>query len=140
MFAEVKRGFNTPATSPVAVANVASGTWDGAAANDQNYFTACNAAPTGSDYDYVGLQYYRAAVPFTAFYTHTVLPNATSRDCVRGTGLNKTHLAARSYHNGGVNMLLCDGATRFVSNGVSLATWKAVGTRSGSDTIGADFN
>jgi prepilin-type N-terminal cleavage/methylation domain-containing protein/prepilin-type processing-associated H-X9-DG protein len=37
-------------------------------------------------------------------------------------------LTARSRHTGGVNMALCDGSVRFVSNGVPLATWKALGT------------
>jgi len=37
-------------------------------------------------------------------------------------------LTARSMHVGGVNMGLCDGSVRFVSNGVPIATWKALGT------------
>ena len=28
-------------------------------------------------------------------------------------------------HTGGVNVLFCDGSTHFISNGVSLATWRA---------------
>src|SRR5262249_24474055 len=34
-----------------------------------------------------------------------------------------TQVAARSKHTGGVNVLLCDGSGRFVSNTVSSSTW-----------------
>jgi prepilin-type processing-associated H-X9-DG protein len=125
--------------NPLNVTNVPFGTWDASAANDLNYFATCNT-PTAGDYDYTGLEYYRGAVPWTGFYTHTVTPNYVNRDCVRGTGLNKGHQASRSYHTRGVNLLLCDGSVRFVSDDVSLNTWRAVGTRAGSDTVGADFD
>jgi prepilin-type processing-associated H-X9-DG protein len=47
--------------------------------------------------------------------------------------------AARSRHSGGVNAAFCDGTVRFVANGVSLSTWKALGTMNGNDTPGSDF-
>jgi prepilin-type N-terminal cleavage/methylation domain-containing protein/prepilin-type processing-associated H-X9-DG protein len=140
MFAEVKRGSRTGAASqdPLNVTCVPYASWDASAANDFNYFEACNT-PTASDYDYTGLEYYRAAVPWTAFYTHTVPPNHQNRDCVRAVGLNKGHQAARSYHPGGVNVLLSDGSARFVSDSISLTTWKALGTRAGNEPLGADW-
>lgn len=46
--------------------------------------------------------------------------------------------AARSRHTGGVQVLMCDGAVRFVSNNIDLGTWRAIGTIRGSETIG-DF-
>jgi prepilin-type N-terminal cleavage/methylation domain-containing protein/prepilin-type processing-associated H-X9-DG protein len=54
--------------------------------------------------------------------------------------VNITYAAvtARSYHSGGVNVLLMDGSVRFVGNGVALATWRALGTRSGGEVAG-DF-
>ena len=42
--------------------------------------------------------------------------------------------AARSNHPGGVNILLADGSTRFVSDGISLAVWRALGTIAGGET------
>jgi prepilin-type processing-associated H-X9-DG protein len=44
--------------------------------------------------------------------------------------------AASSYHNRGVNLLLCDGSVRFVSYGIDLATWRAIGSRNGGETPG----
>src|SRR5262245_49003016 len=45
------------------------------------------------------------------------------------------HKAARSRHPGGVNVLFGDGAIRFVSNNIVLATWRALGTMNGSEVI-----
>jgi prepilin-type processing-associated H-X9-DG protein len=44
--------------------------------------------------------------------------------------------SARSRHTGGVHMLLCDGAVRFVSNNIHLGTWRALGTIRGSEVLG----
>jgi prepilin-type N-terminal cleavage/methylation domain-containing protein/prepilin-type processing-associated H-X9-DG protein len=49
------------------------------------------------------------------------------------------HWTTRSRHPGGVNVLMCDGGVRFVTNSVSLNTWQAVSTMNGSDTPGADW-
>jgi prepilin-type N-terminal cleavage/methylation domain-containing protein/prepilin-type processing-associated H-X9-DG protein len=40
-----------------------------------------------------------------------------------------------SYHPGGVNVLMGDGAVRFVRDGVSLPTWRALATRDGGEVI-----
>jgi len=53
-----------------------------------------------------------------------------------GTTLMATTFAAvtaRSYHSGGVNVLLMDGSVRFVRNAIPAATWQALGTRSGGE-------
>ena len=72
------------------------------------------------------------ATLFNAYY----LPNTTdSYDCINAA--NNYGLArARSQHGGGVNIMLCDGSVRFVSDSVSLATWRALATRAGEDLIG----
>jgi prepilin-type N-terminal cleavage/methylation domain-containing protein/prepilin-type processing-associated H-X9-DG protein len=59
-------------------------------------------------------------------------------------GLSATRLSygavnARSYHSGGVNALLMDGSVHFVTNAVSLATWRALGSRAGGEVVGTDF-
>ena len=47
-------------------------------------------------------------------------------------------VTSRSYHTGGVNVLLMDASVRFVTNGISQATWRALGTRAGGEVVG-DF-
>lgn len=44
-----------------------------------------------------------------------------------------------SQHTNGVNVGLCDGSVRFVSNAISLTTWQALGTRNGGETLGSDW-
>jgi prepilin-type processing-associated H-X9-DG protein len=45
--------------------------------------------------------------------------------------------AARSKHTGGVNAAMIDGSVHFFSNGVSLATWRALGTIAAGETFNA---
>jgi prepilin-type N-terminal cleavage/methylation domain-containing protein/prepilin-type processing-associated H-X9-DG protein len=45
-------------------------------------------------------------------------------------------VTARSYHTGGVNVVLMDGSVRFVSNGVRQDVWRALGTRNGGEVVG----
>lgn len=47
-------------------------------------------------------------------------------------------VTARSYHSGGVNALRMDGSVRFVTNSISQATWRAMGTRDGGEVV-AEF-
>ena len=44
-------------------------------------------------------------------------------------------VTSRSYHDGGVNALLMDGSVRFVRSSIPPATWRAMGTRDGSEVI-----
>jgi prepilin-type N-terminal cleavage/methylation domain-containing protein len=48
-------------------------------------------------------------------------------------------ITARSYHTGLVNTALMDGSVRSVRDSISLATWRALGTRSGGEVLGNDF-
>jgi prepilin-type processing-associated H-X9-DG protein len=41
--------------------------------------------------------------------------------------------AARSQHNGGVNVLLCDASVRFIVNGINSQVWHALHTRNQKD-------
>jgi prepilin-type N-terminal cleavage/methylation domain-containing protein/prepilin-type processing-associated H-X9-DG protein len=49
----------------------------------------------------------------------------------------RAHAAARSYHTGGVNAAMADGSVRFFSNSIDQYTWRAMGTRAGSEAINA---
>jgi len=66
-------------------------------------------------------------------YLHVDVPN--SRSCGFFVSLRAV-MPPSSHHPGGVNLLLCDGSTRFVAETVDLATWRGVGTRDGGETLG----
>jgi prepilin-type processing-associated H-X9-DG protein len=71
-------------------------------------------------------------------YNHYYPPNPPDKwDCGNGSH-NKALTAARSYHIGGVNLLLCDGSVRFVLNSVDIILWRAVATRAGNEVM-SDF-
>jgi prepilin-type N-terminal cleavage/methylation domain-containing protein/prepilin-type processing-associated H-X9-DG protein len=69
-------------------------------------------------------------------YLHVVPPNTTNCCWLANLTFAAT---ASSGHINGVNVLLCDGSVRFTANGISLATWRALGTRSGGEVLGPDF-
>jgi prepilin-type processing-associated H-X9-DG protein len=46
---------------------------------------------------------------------------------------------AYSFHSGGVNSLFGDGSVRFVRSSVNVATFAALATRSGGETITGDY-
>ena len=45
---------------------------------------------------------------------------------------------SRSYHPGGVNVLLGDGSVRFIKTSINGATWRALGTVGGGEVISGD--
>jgi prepilin-type N-terminal cleavage/methylation domain-containing protein/prepilin-type processing-associated H-X9-DG protein len=98
--------------------------------------TGCNTTTGASTFSYAGGEYFRAAVLWTAFYTHTVTPNSTTFHYCVDSSLLKGHMGARSYHNGGVNLLLCDGSVHFVSDAVDATTWARVGARGDGQPVG----
>jgi prepilin-type N-terminal cleavage/methylation domain-containing protein/prepilin-type processing-associated H-X9-DG protein len=66
-------------------------------------------------------------------YNHFYAPNPTGNwDCGNGSH-NKALSTARSYHAGGVNVLLTDGSVRFVRNSIGLSQWRALATRDGGE-------
>ena len=63
-------------------------------------------------------------------YLHADVPN--SRSCGFFTILRAV-MPPSSHHPGGVNLLLCDGSTRFVAETVDIAAWRAAGSRDGGE-------
>jgi prepilin-type processing-associated H-X9-DG protein len=73
-------------------------------------------------------------------YDHILRPNRVG--CQNGTpqrfgamgDLASSLVPATSEHPGSVNVLLCDGAVRGVSDNIDLSVWRALGTRDGRDS------
>jgi prepilin-type N-terminal cleavage/methylation domain-containing protein/prepilin-type processing-associated H-X9-DG protein len=68
-------------------------------------------------------------------YNHWTTPNSPTLDCLNSAN-NFGLKTARSRHPGGVNLGLCDGSVRFVSEDINFGTWQALATRASNDTIG----
>ncbi|MFO0807360.1 MAG: DUF1559 domain-containing protein [Gemmataceae bacterium] len=98
--------------------------------------------------DVRGLIWYGPAGGFETYYT----PNTDSPDQIQFDAYcnNQPTLglpcrlatsyifSARSNHAGGVNVGLCDGSVRLVSDRINVDTWRALGTTNGGETLG-DF-
>jgi prepilin-type processing-associated H-X9-DG protein len=77
----------------------------------------------------------------THSYCNTNAPNPPA-NCggttvsVSGTNYAVRQFGARSRHAGGVNVALCDGSCRFVSNSTDPLTWQKLGTSQGGEVPG----
>ncbi|MBC7817390.1 MAG: DUF1559 domain-containing protein [Planctomycetaceae bacterium] len=60
----------------------------------------------------------------------------SSREGTSTTNLTYAAVTSRSFHTGGVNVLMMDGSGRFISTKIGLATWRALATRAGNEVIG----
>jgi prepilin-type N-terminal cleavage/methylation domain-containing protein/prepilin-type processing-associated H-X9-DG protein len=107
----------------------------------------CQPGASGSIIQYMGQQYWRGNLPYTFMYTHTLPPNwnartgnaATQRfNCGVAPQYNAAHIAASSYHPGGVNVLFADASTRFAGDNVDFAIWQGVGSRAGGEVTTLD--
>ena len=141
MFSEVMRATGWPSTidsntnvqnpgpSPAAVL------YDGRAA------AGCAGGTVANRINYTGLQYYRGGISHNSFYTHTLPvnwnrkvsdPAAQKYNCGDGS-FRRAHIAASSYHSGGVNVCVSDGSVRFVRDALDFTVWQSFGSRSGGE-------
>ena len=140
MFSEAKRG-SAPANDPATDINQAKhangSLWIGSpTANDLTPPAGCNVpVPPGDRANYRSLIMWCGYSTMAVYYTHTITPNSTTTlDCY-ASFTESAHLAARSYHSGGVNVAFCDGSVRSISNGIAAKTWRDLGTRAGGETV-----
>jgi prepilin-type N-terminal cleavage/methylation domain-containing protein/prepilin-type processing-associated H-X9-DG protein len=63
--------------------------------------------------------------------------NAAGPPCEEVNARNQHHLAARSRHTGGVNVIMCDGSGTFVTDEIDLITWQSMSTMNGDETFNA---
>lgn len=147
MFAEVMRSTLDP-TSPASLFNNTTAFYTTTAytvdqQRDGRTVPQCMPNASGTQLKTTGLQYY-IFHPFNSTYSHTLPPNwnvrtqtpATQRYNCGVLSLNwMQHMAASSYHTGGVNVCRADGSVSFQSNGVDFVAWQAFGSRSGGEVV-----
>jgi len=59
----------------------------------------------------------------------------TNPPCDVSTSDWPTMFAARSRHPGGVQVGLCDGSVRFISDSIEIDTWRALSTTRGNESL-----
>ncbi len=104
---------------------------------------AAGGNPWTSSIKYVGLQFARNLTGTTT-YNHTLPPNwnvntgntATQKYNCGDTVIAYQHVAASSYHSGGVGVCLADGSVRFINNSIAFTVWQGLGTRAGGEVPG----
>ena len=106
---------------------------------------------TGGIYDLRGFTWWGPAAGFTTLrspnsnlpdimvqsnYCNNTPPNPPCDPNVMSTPNRPANNAARSRHAGGVNVALCDGSVRFVTDTIDIFTWRALSTSYGKEAIG----
>ena len=71
--------------------------------------------------------------PNSGIDVNQCVTNIAPTPCIAGAN---RHSAARSFHTGGVHVLMADGASRFISNNISLSTWRALSSINGREPSG----
>jgi prepilin-type N-terminal cleavage/methylation domain-containing protein/prepilin-type processing-associated H-X9-DG protein len=103
--------------------------------------TICNAANQWNMSDPRGFAWVNGEFR-CAMYNHYMTPNSTAFDCMGvqlggGVQLQFTPYgwrAARSWHPGGVNVVMADSSARFIGNDVDATVWTTMSTISGGET------
>ena len=89
------------------------------------------------DYSFASVQFMTRNTPNSGTdQTARCLNDDPLAPCVGGSNYN---VSARSRHAGGVGVVMCDGAVRFVSDNVSLTTWQQLGNMNDQQVIADEF-
>ncbi|OWK37756.1 H-X9-DG-CTERM domain-containing protein [Fimbriiglobus ruber] len=76
--------------------------------------------------------------PYTDGNTYDI-DFVSNGESATAAGYTYAAVTSRSFHTGGVNVLLMDGSVRFASNSISITTWQAISSRAGGEVLGSDF-
>jgi prepilin-type N-terminal cleavage/methylation domain-containing protein/prepilin-type processing-associated H-X9-DG protein len=149
MFAEVMRTTDTwPHTSGARTNTVVilesgdlSKLYPGTDADARAIPSCATGANWNSSISYAGLEFDRDLWA-TTFYTHTLPPNWNRRVSTGNqqyncgdTNIAHFHVAASSYHTGGVNVGMADGSVRFVRDNIDFFAWQSIGTKAGGEVF-----
>jgi len=94
-------------------------------------------ADAAGGYEYAGKYWLFSGLTYT-LYNHVLPPNSSVMDCQAFVIIPaQGSAAARSNHQGHVNVAFLDGSARAISNSVSLAIWRAIGTRDMAESLPA---
>ncbi len=114
---------------------------------DQTYLNgtaipACTqAAKTnpGAHWSYSGF-YWAAGDYNQAVFNFVLTPNSKTPDCSPWGGVATGYgfMTPRSYHPGGVNVVMADGSVKFIKDTINPQTWYALGTRAGKEIVSSD--
>jgi len=145
LFCEVMRStaYNVAVDNTTSMASGAIATGPGL--YDGRNVSGCTSA-SSSSISYTGLQYYRGGISNNSFYSHTLPINWNRKQSSGGTqtyncndaSFRRAHIAASSYHSGGVNSAMADGSVRFFRESIPFATWQAIGSKAGDEVISLD--
>jgi prepilin-type N-terminal cleavage/methylation domain-containing protein/prepilin-type processing-associated H-X9-DG protein len=116
-------------------------------AADQAYLTgtaipACQSFkqsnPT-SHWSYSGF-YWAAGDYNQAVFNFVITPNSKIPDCSPWGGVATGYgfMTPRSWHPGGVNVVMADGSVHFIKDSVQPRVWYALGTRAGKEVVSSD--
>jgi prepilin-type N-terminal cleavage/methylation domain-containing protein/prepilin-type processing-associated H-X9-DG protein len=103
----------------------------------QNDLSVCTASLTPL-WDYKGEYWTLQDSGRGGPYYHVMPPDQKSCAISTAFGTVDSFIGPSSFHPGGANVLILDGSVRFLKASVGLATWNALGTRSGGEVISAD--
>jgi hypothetical protein len=117
-----------PPATPAALLAFAGGTFD---SNGHTEWVEGDVHETGFTTTFVP----NTVVPYTSGGQQYDIDLTSMRDGESVTAPTYAAITARSFHSGLVNALMMDGSTRTVSNRVMPATWQALGTRAGGESL-----
>jgi prepilin-type N-terminal cleavage/methylation domain-containing protein/prepilin-type processing-associated H-X9-DG protein len=111
------------------------------------HLDVCKAVnpPVNAGFSTMGRDLWPEASYNHTLYNHVITPNSVVPDCgfcntqntvrVCTNNISRAIVAPRSYHPGSVNVLMGDGTVRSVTDSIDEIIWRALGTRSGQETV-----
>jgi prepilin-type N-terminal cleavage/methylation domain-containing protein/prepilin-type processing-associated H-X9-DG protein len=130
LFGEVSRWPNEP-SSPFSIGNITI--WF------QDDYTTKAAYPTSAAYVIPKLNSAPDTTPNAAIFNACFGPVFFPPDWINIPAcLNLGNFAFRSLHSGGANFAFADGSVKFIKNGISIPTYRSLGTRATGEVVSAD--